>query len=203
MIPTDNEALTDGRHICRECKQTTVTDPAEILRMFQVTRAQTAQWFGFDNTHHINLKIVDLDELIRLSPNVYTPENGRKMSLMNYQQQITEQRAGNKVIKRFVSAENCTIYVLDNIPRTMLIDAIIHELAHDHLRHNKGEVNDLTTEEGFCELAAALGNEKTGNEFLNRQKELNPDPVYGGGYRKMRALYLQHHSLQQVLRYVK
>ena len=85
----------------------------------------------------------------------------------------------------------------------MLRDALAHELTHDHLRHKVGKVNDLASEEGFCELVASLYNIKTNNSKLNKAKEVNPDPVYGGGYRKMRSIYEKKRSLRETMKAVR
>ena len=125
------------------------------------------------------------------------------MALMTYYKEVTEKRHFSGKKERFISSESCKIYVLDSIPVAMLYDTLAHELTHDHLRHKVGNVKDPASEEGFCELAAALYNEQKGNRRLNRAKEANTDPVYGGGYRKMRAIYQKTGSLHSTMSYVR
>ena len=102
-----------------------------------------------------------------------------------------------------MQAEFCSIYVLSHSPRERLIDSIVHELTHDHIRHNVGSVKNLADEEGVCEVVAALYNQKTGNSFLNKSKKSNPDPVYGGGYRKMMEVYNKNRNLNKMFEYLK
>ena len=92
---------------------------------------------------------------------------------------------------------------MDLIPYAMLLDTFAHELTHDHLRHNVGDVKNLTAEEGFCELAASLYNIQKGNKQLNKVKEANNDPVYGGGYRMMSRIYKKTGSFRQTMRHVR
>ncbi len=158
--------------------------------------------YKYDNRHTIHLKIVDNHTLAKISASVYMPKDSRQLALMNYQAEITTRRGRGKP-KEFITKEQCTIYVLKNTPKDRLIDALAHELTHDHIRHNVGEVKNLANEEGFCELVAALYNKAKGQGYLNTLKMTNPDPVYGDGFRKMLKIYQTNHSLAKTLQYVK
>lgn len=188
-MPGDGAKLRDGRHICRICRKTAITNHNEIRRIFRQVRRNMGIWFGYDQKHPIELKIVSIQELSRRSGSIYLPADGKRMALMNHEQQITEKRYITGKKERYVSKERCRIFILESIPQTLLADALAHELTHDYLRHNKGKVTDLTNEEGFCELMASLYNEKMGNRHLNKRKDQQSDPVYGDGYRKMRKIY--------------
>lgn len=203
VFPTSAVPRADGRSICPACRQKAVVNKHEVYRIFQTVRRELAAKFGYDAKHKIQLYIVDAVKLRQLSKSLYSPANSRRMALMTYYKEVTERKRFSGKKERFISAETCRIYVLDSIPRAMLYDTLAHELTHDHLRHNVGNVKDLASEEGFCELAAALYNELKGNRHLNKIKEANTDPVYGGGYRKMRSIYQKHGSLRRTMRYVR
>lgn len=203
VLPTAAVPEPDGRRICQSCRQKAVVNPHEVLRIFQTVRRDLAARFGYDAKHQIRLHIVDAAKLKELSKSVYSPSGGRRMALMTYYKEVMERRRFSGKRERFISSESCCIYVLDTIPRAMLFDTFAHELTHDHLRHNVGDVKDLASEEGFCELAASLYNEQVGNRQLNRIKEVNHDPVYGGGYRKMRNIYQKTGSLRRTMSYVR
>jgi hypothetical protein len=67
-----------------------------------------------------------------------------------------------------------------------------HELGHTWLHHERLLGLTRATEEGFCELVAALALEPRGTpmaRFLVARAEANPDPTYGGGYRAILALH--------------
>ena len=202
-FPSDTQQLSDGRNICRTCRKTAVYDIREIRRLFQMVRRDMAAWFGYDVNHRIELHVVDARRLNELSKSVYSPGSGRRMALMAYHKEVTEKRSLLGKKERFISSETCRIYVLGSTPRAMLLDAIAHELTHDHLRHNVGEVKDLASEEGFCELAASLYNIRNGNKMLNVLKEKAQDPIYGGGYRKMKKIYDRTRSLQKTMQFVR
>ena len=201
-LPTVNDVLADGRNICAECQAAAVNDPVKIRQIFQQIRNDLARWYGFDNRHRIQLKVVDHKELSRVGKDTYQSQGGRRLALMQYQQEITERRLPSGRKERFVSKEVCRIYVLSSTPELMLRDALAHELTHDHLRHKIGAVKNLAKEEGFCELVASLYNIKTGNPDLNKNKDANQDPVYGDGFRQMRSIYKQcgslHKTMQQI-----
>ena len=203
VFPTPVTPRADGRSICHTCRQSAVTSYQEVYKIFQEVRRDLAALFGYDAKHKIQLHIVDAARLRKLSKSLYSPAGSRRMALMTYYKEVTERRRFSGKKERFISAETCRIYVLDTIPRAMLYDTLAHELTHDHLRHNVGNVKDLASEEGFCELAAALYNVQKGNRYLNRTKEANTNPVYGGGYRKMRSIYRKTGSLRKTMRYVR
>ena len=168
-----------------------------------MVRRDLAKTFGYNDRHPIELHIVDAVKLRELSKTIYSPGSGRRMALMTYHKVVTEKRRFSGKKERFISSEKCRVYVLDSIPYVMLLDTFAHELTHDHLRHNVGDVKNLTAEEGFCELAASLYNIQKGNKQLNKIKEANNDPVYGGGYRMMNRIYKKTGSFRQTMRHVR
>ena len=199
-MPDNHPALPDGRYICRDCRRSAVIDRQEIRRIFDRLRSELAQIYGYDKNHHIELHVVDLRELQQLSAS--EPQPGQ-MGLMCYHKKEhirRDERGENRV----VIEEKCRIYVLSSMPRALLINTLVHELTHDYIRHNIGDVRDKVSEEGFCELIASLFNQRIGNDILNRSKEASADPVYGGGYRKMRTIYHRNNrSFQRTLRFVR
>lgn len=197
--------LADQRMICRKCSSTIVSDPVKLQQIFDQIRYNLAKWYGFDRMHVIRFQTVGLPELKKLSGSTYRPENARILALMRYRSQTLQQvnRRG-KVTKEIPGRELCQIFILHSVPKDVLIDAIVHELTHDHIRHNVGKVQSLASEEGFCELVASLYNAKIGNGHLNKMKNVNKDKVYGDGYRNMRRIFLRNgRSLSRTLKYVK
>ena len=202
-MPTDRAALKDGRVICRQCRSQAVTDSSDIRRIFRDLREDLAKYYNFNKTHHIELVIVDQKRLKKESEKIYTPNGARNMALMRYQKKTVTKRFPDGRVKRVVVDEKCRIYVLHTVPLDLLIDSLVHELTHDHLRHKVGEVMDLASEEGFCELVASLYNEKRGKKYINLGKEKNLDPIYGGGFRKMRDIYRRTRNLKKTMEQVK
>ena len=201
-LPCDGVPLNDGRHFCSKCRKKSVKDRNEIARLFRQVRNDLAEYYGYDSKHRIELKIVDLEELERFSQNVYLPEQGKRLALMRFQGVIADVNKDGK-INREDGRQRCQIFVLDNTPKDVLLDAFAHELTHDHLRHTIGKVNDLSKEEGFCELVASLYNIRIKQAYLNRSKEMQKDEIYGDGYRKMREIYRRTKSLKETIKFVK
>lgn len=204
MLPCIPVPEVTDRNMCGKCYSQAVTDEEDIRHVFNVVRRNLARLFNFDDKHKIELKIVTADELKKIKGVEYTPPDSNRIGLMQFSQQLLEKRTrSGKLIEKRVTKEICRIYLLTATPRAVLIDAIAHELTHDHIRHTRGKVNDLAAEEGFCELVAYLHNSKIGNGKLNKNKEVNKDPVYGGGFRKMRNIYRKTGSLEKTLQYVR
>ena len=204
MLPAGNyQKLPDTRAICRICADETVDDPAEVRKIFQQVRADLARDFGFDPGHRIRLNIVDLTELNQKMTRSAPDADGKPMGVMRYteEREVTTLPGGRK--KERLKEKWCRIYVLHTMPRDFLIQTLAHELTHDHLRHRVGEVKDAAAEEGFCELAAALYNDRRGKTYLNRAKEKNPSPIYGEGYRKMQEIYRQTRSFSATMQHVR
>jgi len=204
-MPCRVKPLKDSRRICPRCMKNTVKDRRQIEAMFKEVRKYLAAKFGYDRVHKIELHVVDLKKLTELSMSTYSSEGRRWMALMNYQSKIQTRTYPNGRTEQSVIEENCHIYVLTHCPRELLYDALAHELTHDHVRHHVGvKVKDLALEEGLCELVASIFNRAKGNGFLNRSKKANPDPVYGGGYRKMSEIYKQNRqSFKKTLDYLR
>lgn len=202
-LPCTDPMLPDGRHICRKCRKTAVSDHGKVRRIFNKVRSDLSKLLGYDRSHRIELFVVDARQLNREAKSLYMPANGLRTGLMKYHLHTTVKRTsrGKKTISK---KTKCQIFILDNLPEDMLYDVIAHELTHDFLRHKVGKINDQSSEEGFCELAAAIYNQKRGKYYLNRAKSSNTDPVYGNGYRRMRNLYHRSgNNFQRTLKYVK
>jgi hypothetical protein len=88
-----------------------------------------------------------------------------------------------------------TISMLSGLPRTLFAGSCAHELGHAWLQLNGIRGLPSIDEEGFCELLAwryytAL-NTPEGRYHAIRIGE-SSHPIYGGGFRKARALFRQY-----------
>jgi hypothetical protein len=108
-------------------------------------------------------------------------------------------REERKGLKKRISKEwQCTLYMLDNLPRTVAAKVIVHELTHDHLYHHAGSGKNPKITEGICEAVSGqwlLLNKHKG--FFNAMQK-NPDPVYGAGFRMMFP-QLERYGMQGVI----
>ena len=187
-LPYRTRQLPDSRHICKDCSKTAVSSHDEIRKRVRFIRQKLKSLFGFDNTHHIELEILPLDRLEQQSSQLYRGEGQQRLAMMRYSYEISERTDFRGKKSKSLKRQKCKILILDNVPADLLDDALAHELAHDYLRHNAGNVKDLKLEEGFAETIAAAFNNAMQKKHLNKRKENNPDPVYGGGYRAISKL---------------
>lgn len=159
--------------------------------------------YGFDPYHRIDVVILPINKLEQQSQNIYKADKSVRLALMRYTYKITERisKSGRRSNRRLTD-EKCTLYILDYIPSDRLDDTIAHELTHDYLRHNVGQIKDLKLEEGFAEAVAAKYNTAVKKSHLNLVKENNPDPVYGDGYRMMSKM-LRERGWQMTLKYLR
>lgn len=203
-LPAGDNKLSDGRHICRQCRSQAVTDHREIRKLFRQVREELVREHGFDKKHRIELLIVDHPAIIRAAEGMIDDgNNDRRLGLMRYQEKKEKRLYSDGKTKERLIGTDCRIYVLHTMPRDVLCQTFAHELTHDHLRHNVGTVKDIVAEEGFCELVAYLYNKRHKLEYLNLAKEANPSPVYGDGFRKMLKIYKRSRSLERTMKYVR
>lgn len=158
--------------------------------------------YGFDINHTIELNIISLPQLEKLSRDIYKMENGSRVALMRYEFTVNEKSDWRGRRSKSLAKERCRMFLLDNIPLDILEDSIVHELTHDYLRHNVGKVENLSVEEGFAEAIAAEYNKTVRRTKLNTRKQNTPDPVYGDGYRKMSAM-LKKLGFKKTVQYIK
>lgn len=190
-LPYKTKTLPDSRVICLDCQKTAISSHDTIRKRVRFIRNKLKSMLNFDNSHHIELAITGLAELEKNSENLYRGANQKQLAMMRYYYEISEKTDYRGRKTRTLQREKCKIFILDHVPSEMLDDAIAHELAHDYLRHHVGTVKDLKLEEGFAEVIAAMFNKSMQRPHLNKRKENNPDPVYGGGYRAVSKLMKQ------------
>ena len=201
-MPYRTQKLYDRRYICQKCSKSAVTSKQQMQSALTRVRRHLKNLFGFDNTHYIELVPVSLHELEKESQGIYFAPGGGRMALMRHEFKIVEKTDIRGRKSTSVQDEKCRIFVLTHTPSDMLDDALAHELTHDFLRHNAGKINDLKIEEGFAEAIAAKFNDYVKKSNLNKRKKINPDPVYGDGYRMMKDM-LDRIGFKKTLQFIK
>ena len=194
--------LRDGRNICPRCLKSAVTDLAGALQIFRQVRSILQQQFGIGTKHRITFSLVNLHTLHRLSANS-SSRKGRNTSpppgvtvteqgLFRFDGIIREYTQRNsfreKTVRREVTDAKYSIYVLDHLPRERMEYVIAHELAHDYLSEYFPGIRLPWVQEGFAEYTGYLYNKYCRRDSLNLRMEKSPDPVYGEGFRKIRAI---------------
>lgn len=101
----------------------------------------------------------------------------------------------NPYIKGFASRKGNTyeIYVLKHLSRVSFADVLSHEILHIWQYNHNYSPEDWKCE-GFCNLGSfyVLSHIATPEAYERiAAMESNPDPVYGEGFRKMKAVYTE------------
>lgn len=190
-IPTDYKRLADGRSICRKCHAKAVTDPREAERIFRRTRANLKKKLGLSTDHRITFALVDRDKLHRLANGDSDTPKELGLFVHHVRRRTTEQRDHTgRVLSRKTElvSETFDIYALDYLTREYLEYVCAHELAHDWQAEHYPDIKDKTVREGFAEYVGWLYNRALGRHHINRRIENNIDPVYGGGFRRIKAI---------------
>jgi len=199
MRPEKNmHKLPNGNYVCRYCNKDMVESHAGLQQIFNQVRKDLVRLFGFKNDHPITLEMRSLVKGENW-------DTGREFGFYKYQGRIIFKEPGllgkrkkQKTSYRFAN-EHCRIVVMDYLPRHKAAEVIAHELAHDYMKHRWYFIKSELLKEGFAELVAAEYNRYCGNERWNYRMEVNPDKIYGDGYRLMKS-YLQKGSWQEVFR---
>ena len=168
--------LSDGRVQCLDCSRQVLAQP-EMMKLLTQLRYDLAEMHNFDPHHRITMRLVSRNALNKISGDP---------SSMGCMKVLVTTREKTKGRKKQVSKEwNCTLYLLNNLPRTTAAKVIVHELTHDHIYHHAGSGKNAKVTEGICEAVSGqwlLLNKHNG--YFEALKK-NPDPVYGAGFREM------------------
>jgi len=194
-LPCRGELLPDGRTLCGNCLATAVTDPAEAEKLCREVEREVAGLLGSPGCGRTGFVLCDLATLNRGREIV--PGGKYELGRCNYEYR-TRTYPGRKPE---IVSERCTILILDTLPRDQFIEVAAHEAAHDWLNHH-GRSLPPSWSEGFPEYVASLVNLRHGNGSRNLRMEKNEDPVYGAGFREVKA-YADRHGLRKLLEYVR
>lgn len=182
--------LQDGRIQCLDCSRTALTHP-QVMRLLQQLRWDLSEMHNFDPQHRITLRLVSPKALRNIT---------RDPNAMGCMKVLVTTREERKGLKKRISKEwQCTLYMLDNLPRTVAAKVMVHELTHDHLYHHAGSGKDPKITEGICEAVSGqwLLLKKHKGFFNAMQK--NPDPVYGAGFREIFP-QLERYGMQGIIK---
>ena len=165
---------------CPVCRSTAVETVNEAQPLFR----QCIQWISSQglkyNNQKLSLELVDRTKLARyLSTHIEPHALGATMS-STYMQ-------GNQIVRTEIGG----VAVLQGLPAALFQGVTIHELGHVWLLVQGISNLPPWAEEGFCELLAQrFHTEMNTPEHLHyaHNIERNPNPVYGDGYRSVRAM---------------
>ena len=191
-VPTDDgRRLADGRAICRKCRAGAVADPREAERIFRQVRTKLKGRLGLFTDHRIEFSLVDRAELHRLAGGSSDTPKELGLFAHHVRRRTTERRDHRgRVLSRKTEKveESFNIYALDHLTREYLEYVCAHELGHDWQAEHYPNITDPAVREGFAEYVGWRYNRAHGRHRLNQRIEKNADPVYGAGFRRIKAI---------------
>ena len=166
-----SEAETEGgERLCRECAADTITKNAEAEKVMKDVRQVLSTKFKMTSKHKI------------------TYELGTRRDL-NLEADGEHNELGWFDPKEIRNKPHYTIRMLTGLPRDVFRSVGAHELAHDWMSETLPHLMDKPEiREGFAEFVAWLFSEAEGNKRMMEYTENRTDDVYGGGFRKVRAM---------------
>ena len=165
---------------CPICRKSAIETAEEAQPLFK----QLKQWVGSQGLRYNNLRL-SLELCDR-----------RKMA--SYLQGRTEPHALGATVSstytqqgRVVRTEVDTVVVLRGLPAIEFCGVVAHELGHVWLTVHGIQKLPAWAEEGFCELLAYRYYSDISTDegrYHTERITRNPDPVYGEGFRRIRAM---------------
>ncbi len=201
---------SDGRSVCKLCVPTAVHDLEAARALF----AAVGTFFAglgapLPSVERVPLALLDRNSLAGLASSSLHAAGWDKCPVG-----LTETSSSRRVERhsgRVVDETNDVTQVscLFGLPKAMLGATLAHEYGHCYL-HINGFGVDGQVAEGVCELFAYLWLQHAGagpekeRRYRVHTIEANPDPTYGGGFRRALAAYYGcSSSLPALLREVK
>lgn len=160
--------LSDGRIRCGRCSASAVTGDTDLVHAVPPVR-EYLRSIGISLPNRVQVQLADSAEIAaKAMPGAY-----------GYTQ----------VIKAWRGTIVRELRILDGLPETAFGGVLAHEIGHAWLAGCPDGRRTPIDDEGICEILHAWWLEHRGGPLsahLLESMERNPDPVYGGGYRKAR-----------------
>lgn len=192
---TDSEALhlSDGRVICKTCLPSVVRNQWQINWVRPRVLSLLAKYGINDLPAHIYIRIDN-----SASINGLMNQSGIDPKAVGLSSTQMRMSSSNRIEQRH------RVNILNGLHRAFFAGVLAHELMHIWQRSHFIELDDLHNE-GFCELACYLMLRQINNPIARlhmSRMEYTPDPVYGNGFRAVRAVYnsLPRPSLPDTMR---
>lgn len=170
--------LHDGRALCSTCAPSSVTSIREARAIVDRTAAELSSFRIVVDPKPIRLRMVGQDELARIAESHAHETKG-----------FTDYLVRKTVFGR-VEAETIHVYLLYGMPRVQAMSTVAHELMHVWQFQRGCFEQDAALSEGACNYASYLILRKHPGaeaEFVIDSMLNDPDPVYGEGFRRVKA----------------
>ncbi len=180
---------TDGRIVCNICRQTAVDTGEQAKPIVKgVARWLSDRGIRF-NGLVLNVNLEAAHELERHGAERSSPTGPWQGQRLGYIVKATAFHNGKR--QRKIKG----ITVLSGMTQELFEGTVVHELGHAWLYLAHVDGLEPWAEEGFCNLLSyILHKERQTEEACHWVKalEMNPDPIYGEGFRRVRAIFKKH-----------
>ena len=179
----------DGRAVCNVCRRTAVDTKQQAKPIVEaVSRWLYDRGVRFEGLV-LKINLSSARELAVSGGDRSSPAGLGRGQVMGYIVKLTELRGGRQ--RRIVNG----VTILSGLPRELFEGVVAHELGHAWLYLAHVDGLPPWAEEGFCNLLTyILHKDRQTDEarFWVKTVEADPDPVYGEGFRRVRAIFKKH-----------
>lgn len=177
----------DGRLVCNLCRQTAVDTKEQAKPIVEGLAGWLYQCGLRFQGLSLKIDVQDANIIRRNYKQLLKPISDGQ--LLGYISRSVEYRDGKK--RRLVKG----VTILSGLPRESFEGTVVHELGHAWLYLAHVDNLELWQEEGFCNLLCYIlhKNRHTPEaQFQVRLLEIDSNPVYGEGFRRVRTLFKKH-----------
>jgi hypothetical protein len=180
LVPPQQREVGANAVRCPICRSTAIETSGEAKPLF----SQVIRWTSSQGLVYLNLRLnLDLCGRAHLADLLQESHEGHSLGATT---SATYTNNG-----RVVRTEVSGIAVLQGLPSTLFQGVTVHELGHVWLIVHGIHTLPTWAEEGFCEWLSYryyLDTNTPESLYHSRGEEQNRDPVYGEGFRRIRAL---------------
>lgn len=181
------ETYSDGRVVCKLCRATALDSKEQAKPIVE----GVAGWLYERGVRFTGLILkIDLADARQMGARMGQPfDPGAHKQAMGFIGKYTERRKGRQ--RRVVQG----VTVLSGLPRVLFEGVVAHELGHAWLYLAHVDGLQPWAEEGFCNLLSYALHKNRGtaeDQHWVKVLEQSPDPVYGEGFRRVRAIFKKY-----------
>lgn len=213
QLPGADITLADKRTICKRCNKTAINDKNEAKKVYEKVKKLMQNHFNLKTNDKIKIALIDITAMYSLSSKnkkptkKSIPETGLELGLYTVNKTYKDStRTKFSLSKGFyeettskLTHESYNIYALYATPHNKLVEVFAHELAHDYFYREFPDIKNIKIKEGFSEYIASLVNSYYKLDKCNQRMAENTDPIYGEGYRMIKAIADKKNGLKGVL----
>ncbi len=185
--------LADGRVLCAKCANVAVMKSEKAAEIAEAVRKLMLDKLSLSTKHEILYHLVSQPELDKDMKKHAGREMGLFCCAFKIEKTTVKRVLGGVEISSRTRSEvkerHFDIFFLYGTPVWKLREVAGHELGHDWMEGHYPHIRDPKLKEGWAEFVASRINILYKQDKLNKRLEMNPDPVYGDGYRYVKKMF--------------